>query len=226
MDYIAVNAKIKAMRAKLLTRPQYMDLCQPQPTFKGYVPTMAEELERIRLFLGSVQVRRILSLAMEDYEKAWAFIKTLPNGQTRQALTYIKGIEIDLHNILWIYRLKHYYTASPADIYPHLIPICYRINKESIKQMAESPGSAEVIVTALHSPYGHIFVSSNNIEQAISRDIRSAYSRLTKRYPCSIAGILSYFFDKKTEERNLAKIDEGHRYNLAPQEIFSHLWIN
>jgi len=181
----AINAKVRAMSNRRLTdSQQYYD-----------------ELERLRLFISDIQWRRILEFEREayqtnpplDYAKMWSFIKRLPMGQNRLALTYIKGTEIDLHNILRIYRLKRYYPE--AEVYPHLIPVCYRLNKETLKQMAESPGIAEFIVMVRHSHYFDL--SFGDLEEDIVRVMRRVFSDAVKRYPRSMAVVLRHFFSRR-----------------------------
>jgi len=237
MDHI--NAKVRAMRARLITTEQYRVLCQSQSiehfraqirAYPAYAhgsvsAALTEELDRMRLFLGARWQPFLFfeSQHQKDYIQDWLHIKTLPDGQNRQALIYIKGAEIDLNNILWMYRLKKYYPEETA--YPHLVPICHRLNKETVKQMAESPGIAEFIVTVLHTRYGHVFGSFDDPERAISQAMKQIFIRMTKRYPRSIAGVMGYFFDKKTEIRNLTAVMEGIRYQLSPDEVFERLII-
>jgi len=249
MDHI--NAKIRAMRARLITTEQYQILCRSQSTehflaqlrtYPAYTHgriSMSEETERIRLFLtgsgvascvalggrmGSAASRWSRFIALEkDYMQAWSWTKTLPNGSNRQALTYIKGTEIDLHNLFWIYRLKQYYPE--AEVYPHLVPVCYRLNKETLRQMAESPGVAEFIVHLRHTYYSHVFDSFENPEYAITLAMKSVFSKMARRYPRSIAGVIGYVFDKRVEVRNLTAAMEGIQYRLGPEEVFKCLYV-
>ena len=246
MDYTAVNAKVKAMRANLLTKPQYQLLCQSKSgshyfeQLKGYQAysegrfsesmlsdSLNEEYKRLRLFMGNGEGRRILYLAeQQDFMKAWSFVRTLPaSSANRQALTYIKGSEIDLNNLLRIYRLKRYFQN--AEIYPQLIPVCYKLSKENIKQMAESPGVGEFIVALKHSPYAGLSFENAEIslEREISFKVRHIYSKMEKRYPRSLAGVLGYFFSKRIEINNLNTISEGIKYQLPAEEIFGELML-
>ena len=227
MDYNAVTAKIKALRSRLLTEADYYALCNSQSVshFLNQAPLsrLEDELAKMRLFIGDIQNRRLLLLEQnerdQNYIKNWSFIKSMPNSQNRKALMYIKGSEIDLHNIMRIYRLKRYYPK--AEIYPNLIPICLRLSKEEIKQMSDSPGVGEFIVAVRHTPYKHL--SFENPEHAVFKDMKRIYNRLVKRCPQSAVGILSYFFDKRTEEYNLQAIEEGLRNHLPPGEILGYL---
>ena len=212
-----VNAKIRAMRAKLLTRKQYEALCsQSQPLPE--IESTAEAVARLRKYIVDAKARRLISLD-DDYIKAWTFIRRLPDGQNRKALMMIKGSEIDLQNIKQLWRLKQYYPA--AEPYPQLIPVFYRLDKSIVAQMAESRGVAEFIVALRHSYYKQL--STDDIERAVIQEMLHLFSRVAKQYPRSMAPVMSYIFAKKIEARNLLMLKESIRYSLPPDEIMQHL---
>lgn len=243
MDYHAISTKIKAMKAKLLSREEYKALCQCHTVEHFFGQgisirdrmSITEELKRLRSFIKDPEGRRILlfegqmkgqtkgqsegQMKDKDMVKVWSFVKSLPYGQNRQALTYIKGVEIDLNNILYIYRLKRYYTK--AQVYPHLVPICYKLNKGDIKKMVECPGTPEFIVAVLNTPYRHI--NFENAEKAIVREMDQVNSKMAKRFPKSMAEVLGYLSIRRKEMHNLTAIMEGIKYQLRPEEIFKHL---
>ena len=223
-----VTAKIKAMKAKLLTKSDYQALCQCQ-SVEHFLsqsqkrPSMWEEFRRLQLFICDAEWKKILSpdgdYMSGDYIKSWSFVKRLPSSQNREALSYIKGTEIDLQNILGVYRLKSYYKK--AQVYPHIIPICYRLDKNAIKQMAESSGTSEFIVAVRHTCYSNL--SFDDLEASTFLNLTKTFSKLEKRYPDSIAGVIGYFFAKKAETKNLTAVMEGLKNQLPPEEILSEL---
>ena len=223
----AINAKIKAMRAGLFSVSDYQVLCRSRSVgqFLGLVKkrlSMEDELRRIRLFVVNTGMRRLLDIiANRDYVKSWSYIKTKVRGQDKIVLTQIKGTEIDLQNIVRIYRLKRYYPQS--EIYSQLIPICYRLDKDTIKQMAESPSEKELVVAVKHTCYGHL--DFGDIDVSISDEMRRVISGMTMRYPRSVAGIAAYFFARQTEIHNMTAIEEGLKYQLPPEEIFRNLML-
>ena len=54
------------------------------------------------------------------------------------------GVKMDLLNIRWIYRSKHFYNMSNADVYAHLIGIQYRLQTSQIKEMVEAATTDEL----------------------------------------------------------------------------------
>ena len=248
----AINAKIKVKRSRLLKRSDYMALCRGQGRYfasgglseglgeqlseglgeglsKGLGGGLSErfenaidgELGRLRSFIVDGTLRRILMLQLEpDYLKVWDYIKTLPPGQNKSALTHIKGTEIDLQNLLRLYRLKRYYSGASA--YPHLIPVCYKITKNAIKQMAEASNLSDFIALIEHTPYKHL---GDNFELAVGRAMSDVYTKTAKRYPRSMAGVMGYFFAKNAQLRNLEAIAEGIKHHLSPDEIHDRLLL-
>jgi len=213
---VALNAKIRAMRSRLLTSDRYRILCQAQSIEHFIAQTqnlssIEEELERMRLFSGY----QLSIFGINDLN--WK----LNNKQNKLAFAYIKGTEIDLYNILQIYRLKKYYPTT--EIYPYIVPSFYRLSRDNIKQMAQSAGVPEFLVAVKHTLYNYI--TFENAEQEISKILAKTYSKAAKRYPSSLASTWGYFFAKQTEAQNLASIAEGLRYKLPPGEIYKHMRI-
>jgi len=213
---VALNTKIRAMRSRLLTPDDYRILCQSQSIEHFIAQTrsrssLEEDLERMRLFSGYQ-----LSIFGIN-ELNWK----LANKQNKQSFAYIKGTEIDLHNILQIYRLKKYYPVE--EVYLNIVPSFYRLSRDNIKQMAQSAGVPEFLVAVKHTSYNYI--SFENPEQETSQVLAKVYSKAAKRYPKSLADTWGYFFAKQTETQNLASIAEGLRYKLPPDEIYKYLRI-
>lgn len=174
----ALIAKVKAMRGSdrnthVDTRKQYKNICK---------------------FISDAKLSRLVLLdEKEDHLQMWRNIKSLPDNNNKRALTYIKGVEIDLHNILRIYRLRKYFPK--AEVYPHLIPAFYRLNKYIIKQMVESPGVVELSIIVKYTFYGHVF---NTFEEAeVVEEMQKVFARMEKRYPKSMACVFSYFYSCK-----------------------------
>ena len=75
----------------------------------------------------------------------------VPKGEQKFFLN-IFGAQVDLLNILWIYRMKHYYTISNAQIYSFLIPVNYNLDRSTIKAFVEAEND-DVFFGILNSCY-------------------------------------------------------------------------
>jgi len=212
----AINAKLSALQARLLKGENYRSLCNSSSHghFMSQVRermSMDEEIMRLRKFSCGKHV----GVLPKDQLKAWMTIKAMPNSRNRHALSYIKGTEIDLENIGRIYRLKEYFPTSA--VYPHIIPISYRINQDQLRQLAESPGVPEFIVALRHTSYGDISIKEPE------KLLFQAINRAAKRWPGSAANIQAYFFAREIEIRNLICISEGLRFGLSSEEIYGQM---
>jgi V/A-type H+-transporting ATPase subunit C len=162
------------------------------------------------------------------YIHLWKTKNNLPNKKNRRVLERVKGTEIDLRNILWMYRLKKYYNLHGASLYVHLIPICHRLNRADIRRMAESAGMEAFIQEAASGPYKNVFTAEGAVYTLPDRDIKRAlaslHTREAKQNPDTLAVVIAYLFDKEREINNITAITEGIRYGRQPEEIQEYLY--
>jgi V/A-type H+-transporting ATPase subunit C len=134
-------------------------------------------------------------------------------------LERVMGTEIDLRNIVWMYRLKKYYDVHGPDLYAHLIPVHHRLTRADIRRMAENDmeGFKKEVAAG---PYRAVFAPGYGNPD---RDMGLALSRLrhreAKRNPDTLAGAIAYLSDKAREISQITAILEGIRYERPPEEI-------
>jgi len=138
-------------------------------------------------------------------------------------MEHIKGTEIDLRNIMWIYRLKNYYSVTGSRIYAYLIPINYRLKTASINRMVQSGDSQSLMDEITGGPYGEIFTDFENLELKFGRAMHKVYMEEAKKHPDSLAVVANYLFEKEMELHNITTILEGVRYGLPAMTILSYL---
>ena len=216
MNYDAINAKVSAMRASLLKPHDYAALASGRAASP---PVMPED--RLFPLISDMRLRRLLT--EKNYLHIWQGIKSLPDQQNRRAIRLIKGTEVDLLNIMWIYRLKVFLAGQPGQIYPYLIPIQFRLGRGILKVLTDCPGRAELLAELQYTYYAHVFGSFGHMEKSYAQEMRRTYSIASKRYPRSVARLMGYLFDKEIETQNCHAIAEGIRYQLSPEEIFASL---
>lgn len=147
----------------------------------------------------------------------------------KHIMSKIIGTEIDLHNIIWIYRLKKYYDFEDSNIYAHLIPISYHLEKHELSKMVESKSVDELVNHILASKYKDTFsgvltkVNSEKIEYAFFDTMNKLFRTLQLQYPNSLSIAVGYIYHKEIEIKNLISIIEGIKYKLEPKEIMEHL---
>jgi len=137
----------------------------------------------------------------------------------------INGTEIDLRNIMWVYRLKKYYNLNDARIYAYLIPIGYRLKRTELIRMIQCPTINELSAEIQNSPYGPVFGDLSNLERSYYRQMSRLYNNASIYHPKSLAYAAGFVFFKGLELRNLTSLLEGVRYKLKPKDIMSYLPI-
>lgn len=127
-------------------------------------PTMEAFIENLNGSVYEKPMKKIMTLdnpRLFDYEMSldlfffnyiWNHQEHfVPKGE-KKFFTNAFGSQVDLLNILWIYRMKHYYTVSNSQIYAFLIPIYYNLDRSTIKAFVEAEND-DVFFGILNSCY-------------------------------------------------------------------------
>jgi len=151
--------------------------------------------------------------------------KTLKSHELA-SMTKIYGYEIDLLNIIWIYRSKKYYKVDAASIYKNLIPITYKIKPDLLSKLIESESPDESLKILSDSYYVKIIERMENtsdIEWVYFLIMDDVQRKAAKEYPYSIATIHYYLYLKTEELNKLTTALECIRYGLSPAEIAQYI---
>ncbi|MCL2404290.1 MAG: V-type ATPase subunit [Defluviitaleaceae bacterium] len=196
MNYAALNAKLRAMSAKTpspqASKVVYLaaiNICRyiPDKPLKDFI------VEAARFATGDVNIH--------CYTTQWKRLNRL-DKPNRVALRSIQGAEIDLNNILWMYRLKRYHRVTGDGTYGYLVPIRYRLCRETTRRMADCVTPKALLDEVLNSPYATDFnmlikegfdrTSAQTPEQMLANAICRRYQAAARRYPNSLAPALAY----------------------------------
>jgi V/A-type H+-transporting ATPase subunit C len=183
MNYTAVNTKISAMG------------------------TGDENYKRIVAWLPSKGLRDFIQLMMPgktrdipDYLHLWKRIKQL-DGSNRRALLPLVGMEIDLVNIVWMFRLKRYYGISGDKTYGWLIPVVYRLTQEQTRQMGNTQDDKGLLALLKQTPYGTVFADFDKPEQRMFSILEGQYKKTARLYPQSLAPVCDFLFTIQMKKR-------------------------
>ncbi|MDR2940738.1 MAG: V-type ATPase subunit [Clostridiales bacterium] len=146
------------------------------------------------------------------------------NKKDRQAQEALNGSDIDIHNILYIYRIKKHYNNIEA-VYPCLIPIHYKLNRETVSELIKSSSEGDFRDIILKSVYRDVFNRFSFSESAYFKYMYKLNTELEKESPYSLQLITSYMFKKGQEVRNLITLIECVRYGLRAEESIKKLNI-
>ncbi|WHH61225.1 V-type ATPase subunit [Petroclostridium sp. X23] len=166
-----------------------------------------------------------MSLDMYFFTRLWKQKDKLLKNEDHKAILQSFGSEIDILNILWIYRCKKYYNTPKEIIYSYTIPFTYRISKAQLINMVEAKTPEEVLELVQTTKYNQIFLEGKEYfyEQNFTYYVYKLHKRLLMRQPFSIASLMAYLHLKEIEIRNIISIIEGIRYQLSPDQIKKYI---
>ena len=166
-----------------------------------------------------------MQLDIYYFKKTWQLKDKLLNGDNRLAFTHRLGTEIDLLNIMWLYRSKKYFNVRSADSYAYVIPITYKLTKEKLMLLMESVSMEEFIAVIKTTYYEHLIPSlaDGSIEIACQKMLAKVYKDNTSMYPASMSPVNYYLYLKQMELRRLITALECIRYKLGPQDTLKYV---
>lgn len=135
------------------------------------------------------------------------------------------GSQVDLLNILWIYRCKKYYTVSDSQIYSFLIPVYYHLERSNIKSFVEADNDEEFFDLIDNCYYGrnYGFDRTQSMESQFGGILNSIYMKDFKDAPYSLAAINAYLHLKDLEITKVVTAMECIRYGYSPEVIAKYL---
>ncbi len=157
-----------------------------------------------------------MSLDIYYFTKSWKLKDTILKGKSRKAFTQRMGTEIDLLNIMWIYRSKKMYDMNAAQIFTYLIPVNYKLGVSQLSRLVQSV-TIDEFLNILSSTKYKSFVShlkDGSMELEYARIINKIYLLNITRYPASMTAVNYYLFRKDIEIGQLTSALECIRYKL------------
>jgi len=173
----------------------------------------------LRVFIGVAEPNLFdfeTALDLHYFKNIWKHKSKYLSESEQGMFVEIVGVDIDMLNIQWIYRLKKHYDISGADIEPLLIPIHYKLKKEDIKHLINSTSDEEFYGMVNATRYGRLMgtIDGNSIERAYDRVMEGMYDAQAKKYPYSMATINKYLYKKENEIKKLTTIIECVKYGI------------
>ncbi|MBH1942347.1 V-type ATPase subunit [Mobilitalea sibirica] len=153
------------------------------------------------------------------FKKTWKLKDRELEDQSHKAFTHRLGTEIDLLNIMWVFRSKSMYHMPSSDIYSFIIPVNYRLTKEQLHRLVES-ATLDEFMNILKTTHYNSFAGSlhdGTMEHVYRNIITKIYRNNKINYPSSMATVNNYIHEKEAEINRLTTALECIRYGLDPQ---------
>ena len=135
----------------------------------------------------------------------------------------IIGSEIDLLNVLWIYRIKKYYKFENTKIEEILIRRRYKLNNDRIKKLIECNSFDEIKDIMSKTVYKEVFTNEHDFEQNIDKYLYNVNKKIFREDITSNAFIYAYINLLDYENNDIINTIEGIRYNMDKNEILKRL---
>lgn len=135
------------------------------------------------------------------------------------------GTEIDLLNIIWIYRAKKYFKYSEEEIKKIIIPINYKLNKKVMKELLNSNDFDEIKYILNQTIYSKVFNDELYIEHDKDKFLYDKYMNLFRTKLFNICTVFCNIDLIDIEIKNIINIIEGIRYKLDKSEIQKRMII-
>ncbi len=198
------------------------------------IPELTEALKRTPYYDVFRQLAQGGEKALFDYEMAldlfyfsniWSKKEKLLKGKERAMFTKVYGSQIDMLNMMWIYRAKNYYQIPPAGIFTLVIPISYRLKKDQVIRMASAENEKQLYAAVQETYYGRRYkeLKERDLELLYRQSVRDIYHGEKRRNPYSMTAVTAYLFDKEQEIDQITTLLECIRYGVEPGETLKYI---
>lgn len=185
--------------------------------------------EVMRPYVSMNQDTRLfhLEMALDLYyfRKVHELSSKLLHGEDRLIAMEINGIEIDVFNIFWIYRIRTFYHFDKELIYTYIVPYYYKLKRAVIDDLISAKNFDEFRQVLERTPYASLFDGEGPgvFERRYNEFLYEFHRKRFVHQPFSIACVMSYLKLKEFELTNIISIIEGIRYKLAPEDIRKYI---
>ena len=138
-------------------------------------------------------------------------------------LKKIIGSEIDLLNVLWIFRIKKYYNFESEKINQILIKRYYKLKPNIIQKIIQTNSFEEIKEIMSKTIYKSVFTEESSLEENIDKYLYEVNKKIFRNDITSIAYILAYVNMIEYENNDIINTIEGIRYKMDKTEILKRL---
>jgi V/A-type H+-transporting ATPase subunit C len=193
--------------------PEFFELIQSESyykVFKEYENITSDiPLEKLEVKLDQFYFTKIYKIAEKNNKE----------------LKNMIGTEIDLLNVIWIYRSKKYFSYLEEEIKNILIPINFKINNEKINRLIVATDFEEMKMILKETVYKNVFSSEEFIEHDKDKYLYNIYLKLFRTKLFNICTVFCNINLIDIEIKNIINIIEGIRYKIDKTEIQKRLII-
>lgn len=192
-------------------------LLKEMPYQKILAETASEYRSKKSLFPVELALDKYMFQALIDNIKK---LGKKDNSIARRLL----GLEIDIKNMEWFYRYRHYYDIASAEVMKLLLPHGYRFTEQMIRRLAEGENLPKVIsdtIPGIEFPDNQNETDTELFEGLMRMLYHFLYheaGRAFTEFPFSLGSMLGYFYYLRFETRNIRTLAHAKYYNLSAEQ--------
>jgi V/A-type H+-transporting ATPase subunit C len=146
--------------------------------------------------------------------------KDLP-GKVGTEMRKVILTQIEMANLMTVYRMRSLFNESAASIRPRLLPFYGKIKARQFEELLAGSSTKTATLEIFEKRYfkGHIPVDEGHIENSVSRYFLRFFRTqmvMTTSGTMSMYALMNLL---EYERMNVTRIIEGKRYGLPPHEI-------
>lgn len=195
---------------------EFLNLIKKTPYYKVFKNYIGQDIKNINIF----EIENKLDIMY--FKNMIKIAKDKRNSILKDSI----GSQIDLENILWIYRIKKYYNFSEEQIINTLIDYFYKLSKDEILKLIKATDYNDFKKVLEKTAYKKIVIGTeSNFEQLIAKFIYDKNKKIFRENMFNINFIYAYIDIVYDENNDITNIIEGIRYNLSRPEILKKLVV-
>ena len=166
-----------------------------------------------------------MQLDIYYFKKMWKLKDKKLKGDNLKVFTHRLGSEIDILNIMWLYRSKRFFNIHTTDSYSYVIPIHYKLKNEQLMKLIEA-SSIDEFIARLNTTYYKKISSTlldGTMEIYYQKIMLSIAENNAARYSSSMAPVYAYLLKKQIEIKRLTTALECIRYKLEPEDTLRYV---
>lgn len=151
------------------------------------------------------------------------------NRRDQRIIFELSGIEIDMMNLSWIERFKHYYQLSSAEILTRLLPGGQRLGPDQLRHIVSEGKSVSIFaqweknipIPSLDTQESTSMLQS--LELFLAHVLLRRAHRAFMEFPFSMGAIMGYYILLRIEMMNIRTLIQAKSYRLSADKIDSCL---
>ena len=185
---------------------------------KIYTYLSMDEKEYCDLFLSKFSFMPDEKVDIHIWEKIYN------HSVTSGSLKELVGTEIDMLNLLWIYRSKRFFGYPKEEVEGILIPINYKLSKKVLDTLVNLNYN-ELISEIDNTEYRGIIKSEENIYYDFDEYLYKKCIKTFRYNSFDISIVIAYLYLLQYEIKNIINIIESIRYKSDKDELRKRIII-